>query len=111
MRLIDLDQTIFVPIVDESHGGVTYEMQMTIAEFFDKFLDGFKPEVVDAAPVIQRWISVKDRLPEAAGWYLVFYNGSQMQVAFFKGKKWPFDNHYHKVTHWMPLPKPPKEGT
>ena len=51
MRLIDLDQTIFVPVVDESHGGATYEMQMTIAEFFDKFLDGFKPEVVDAIPV------------------------------------------------------------
>lgn len=55
------------------------------------------------------WISVKDRLPESAGWYLVFYNGSNMQVAFFKGKKWPFDNHYHKITHWMPLPEPPME--
>ena len=51
MRLIDLDQTVFVPIVDESKGGVSYEMQMTLAEFFDKFLDGFKPEVVDAIPV------------------------------------------------------------
>lgn len=51
MRLIDLDQTVFVPIVDESKGGVSYEMQMTIAEFFDKFLDGFKPEVVDAIPI------------------------------------------------------------
>lgn len=55
------------------------------------------------------WISVKDRQPNVAGWYLVFYNGNKMQVAFFKGKKWPFDNHYHKVTHWMPLPEPPKE--
>ena len=51
MRLIDLDQTVFVPIVDESKGGVSYEMQMSLAEFFDKFLDGFKPEVVDAIPV------------------------------------------------------------
>ena len=56
-RLIDLDQTIFVPIVDESHGGATYEMQMTIAEFFDKFLDGFKPEVADAVPV--EWLKAK----------------------------------------------------
>ena len=63
---------------------------------------------VNAVPVVQRWISVKDRLPEVAGWYLVFYNGSAMQVAFFKGKKWPFDNHYHTITHWMPLPEPPK---
>ena len=55
MRLIDLDQTVFVPIVDESKGGVSYEMQMSLAEFFDKFLDGFKPEVVDAIPV--EWIN------------------------------------------------------
>lgn len=58
---------------------------------------------------MNEWIRVEDRLPESAGWYLVFYNGSEMQVAFFKGKKWPFDNHYHTITHWMPLPEPPKE--
>lgn len=51
MRLIDLDQTIFVPIVDESKGGVEYEMEMTIGEMFDRFLGGFQPEIVDAVPV------------------------------------------------------------
>lgn len=51
MRLIDLDQTVFVPLVDESKGGVKYEMQMTIAEVFDKFFDGFQPETIDAIPV------------------------------------------------------------
>ena len=56
------------------------------------------------------WISVKNMQPPAAGWYLVFYNGSDMDVAFFKGKTWPFDNHYHTITHWMLLPEPPKEG-
>lgn len=57
MRLIDLDQTIFVPIVDESKGGVKYEMQMTVGEMFDKFCEGFKPEVVDAIPVewLRKW--------------------------------------------------------
>lgn len=58
MRLIDLDQTIFVPIVDESKGGVEYEMEMTVGEFFDKFFDGNCPEIVDAVPV--EWI--KNRL-------------------------------------------------
>ena len=51
MRLIDLDQTIFVPIIDESKGGVSYEMQMTVEELFQKFFDGNVPEVVDAVPV------------------------------------------------------------
>ena len=49
--LIDLDQTIFIPIVDESKGGVKYELQMTVGEMFDKFCEGFRPEVVDAIPV------------------------------------------------------------
>ena len=50
MRLIDLDQQIIVPICDEEKG-MTYETSMTIAEMFDKFLDGFQPDVVDAIPV------------------------------------------------------------
>lgn len=51
MRLIDLDQPIFVPIIDESKGGVKYELQMTVGEMFDKFCEGFQPKVVDAVPV------------------------------------------------------------
>ena len=51
MKLIDLNQTIFVPIEDETQGGATYEIQMTVAEMFDKFFEGNTPEVVDAVPV------------------------------------------------------------
>lgn len=50
-RLIDLNQTVFVPVVDESKGGVTYEIQMTLAEFFEKCLPDFEPKIVDAIPV------------------------------------------------------------
>ena len=55
MRLVDLDQTIFIPVVDETHGGVTVEMQMTVGEFFGKFCKGFEPETVEAIPV--EWIN------------------------------------------------------
>lgn len=51
MKLVNLDQQIFVPVVDETNGGATYEMQMTVGEFFDKCCEGFKPETVDAIPV------------------------------------------------------------
>ncbi len=54
MKMVDLDQTIFVPVVDETHGGVTYEMQITVGEFFAKCCQGFEPEVVEAIPV--EWI-------------------------------------------------------
>lgn len=51
MCLIDLDQQVIVPIVDEMQGGVEYEQQMTLAELFVKFLPDFKPIIVDAVPV------------------------------------------------------------
>lgn len=55
MKLVDLNQTIFVPVVDETHGGVTVEMKMTVGEFFKKCCAGFEPEVVEAIPV--EWIN------------------------------------------------------
>lgn len=78
----------------------------------------------------QRWISVKDRLPEKRGFYLVYcYMHSNKVVGFapvledvdmfdFAGVKesgwYEYDGEtgYYEfmgVTHWMPLPEPPKE--
>ena len=50
MRMIDLDQKIIVPIIDEKIG-TSYEMEMTVAEMFDKFCEGLQPEVTEAVPV------------------------------------------------------------
>ena len=61
---------------------------------------------------VQEWISVKDRLPEESGGYLAYcweYDGICVlyyEVLKTKGKwrtKWKDD-----ITHWMPLPQPPK---
>ena len=57
MRMVDLDQTIFVPVMDETHGGVTVEMKMTVGEFFEKCCAGFAPEVVEAIPV--EWLQTQ----------------------------------------------------
>ena len=90
-----------IDAVDDWEGGWNPNRETVIRKYFEKL------PAVDVVPV-QQWISVKDRLPEVAGWYIVFYNESAMQVAFFKGKTWPFNNNYHTITHWMPLPEPPK---
>lgn len=57
------------------------------------------------------WISVKDRLPSddcrvlAATW--VMFNGEQMvEISSFNSGCVYFSD---KVTHWQPLPNPPKE--
>lgn len=68
------------------------------------------------------WISVKDRLPDKEGFYLVYspiqqnnhvlsvdggravHMSSDLHIDIF------FENGFLKfVTHWMPLPKQPKE--
>lgn len=65
-----------------------------------------------------QWISVKDRLPETSGRYLVHVKN----IAGYKPLKncefiaeyfwvdWIFTGwENNRVTHWMPLPEPPKE--
>lgn len=47
MKLIDLDQRVIVPVVDESRGGMRYEMQMSIGELLEKALEDFKPSAVE----------------------------------------------------------------
>ena len=80
---------------------------------------------------VQEWISVEDRLPEDSGYYLVVYrdkyNGS-ISIAFDMYVKcnvgewwesefacditkqflWAAKLQEQEVTHWMPLPQPPK---
>ena len=78
-------------------------------------------ETIDASP----WHRVEDELPKEKGWYLVYaptYRGgsssgkeSAGSVMFSKwsGKTWSIEVGYYErpncVTHWMPLPEPPKE--
>ena len=85
----------------------------------DCFPDRFADHLIDNGVTVQEWISVKDRLPEpkhefdARNWYLVaLSNGVVKELAY------EFHNHSvfgygwretaYPVTHWMPLPQPPK---
>lgn len=68
-KLVSLNQVIVVPINDEIKG-TSYEMQMTLEEFFNKFFDGFMPDIVDAVPM--EWLKNMEmdndgKLGKAAG--------------------------------------------
>ena len=66
-----------------------------------------------------KWISVKDRLPEYnddefADAVLVT-DGFVQHMAYFVGGEWRFaesgeikEPMWYRITHWMPLPNPPK---
>lgn len=64
-RLIDLNQTVFVPVVDETNDGAEYEIQMTLAEFFEKCLLDVRLEVVDAIPM--EWLEWRINHAEQEG--------------------------------------------
>ena len=65
------------------------------------------------------WVSMEDRLPDTAGEFLVVYHPcygdkvtSEIRVGIdsFRGKTTWAKRKYQRVTHWMSLPEPPKEG-
>lgn len=66
----------------------------------------------------RRWIPVTERLPENDQWVLCFmkdkafgafrvFQWNYIDWQWNDGNEWYDEN---DVTHWMPLPEPPKEG-
>ena len=87
----------------------------------DLIIQDLRRENAELKARVQEWISVKDRLPEEGEYVLCvlkgFNYGGKIQVCKFvpadKFKDKPYFEHFRNgfpsVTHWMPLPQPPKE--
>ena len=58
---------------------------------------------IEAEPVKQEWISVKDRLPEEDEEVLVYWDDG-FEIGRYVGGE------VGENIYWMPLPEPPKEG-
>ena len=64
---------------------------------------------------VQEWISVDDELPEEKVDCIVHYKHAYCDnddywaigICFYDGEKFQINPAY-KVTHWMPIPQPPK---
>lgn len=57
---------------------------------------------------MSEWISIKDKIPEKDGRYLVFEKGNYygwVGVLSLREGRWDSEN----VSHWMPLPESPHE--
>ena len=68
---------------------------------------------------VQEWISVEDRLPEYSddefADAVLVTDGFVQHMAYFVGGEWRFaesgeikEPMWYRITHWMPLPEPPK---
>lgn len=68
--------------------------------------------VLADAPTVGGWVSVKDGLPEDTKQKIVFHKRG-VSFAYFSGNYWWSSiggrHSLDTVTHWMPLPEPPKE--
>ena len=62
----------------------------------------------------QKWIPVSERLPEEMKNVLAYTDvGSFSETAHWTGYRWEKTWYFevlYGVTHWMPLPQPPKEN-
>ena len=79
--------------------------------------------LVENGVMIQRWIPVADRLPGEDGTYIVRTTSGAVTTGRFYAEMIFEPTHYRdtvyvrvagwsrnrNVTHWMPLPEPPKE--
>ena len=91
------------------------DVREKLVEVLDEFevyrSDVVAQALIESGVTVQEWISVKDRLPEMEQDVLVADNGF-IAVWTFYGDYWE-DSHgwwqeFDEVTHWMPLPEPPK---
>ena len=71
--------------------------------------------LTDHGVTVQEWIPVTERLPEESGMYIITANdGHAQRVSFVqwqkKNRMWNLTGarSYWRVTHWQPLPQPPK---
>ena len=69
--------------------------------------------LIDNGVTVQEWISVDDRLPKnGKEGVLIALRWGEVDIGWCEDGRWDseFVNEYEdgEVTHWMPLPQPPK---
>ena len=60
--------------------------------------------LIDNGVTVQEWIPVKDRLPDVGKFVLIYNEINGVRLDYHDGATFG----YYDVTHWMPLPEPPK---
>lgn len=120
-RLIDADALRYMTVAECSGHSIEYAM-------------GWKACVdwIKTLPTVGGWISVKDRLPEidervlvfGVGKYDCFIGTTQIAITHMSDRNlinchiktqpywiapWQYFLTDYEITHWMPLPEPPKE--
>ena len=103
--------------LDNSPDERLYTHAADAIEELDKQCDSIVADNVKLVEQLPRWISVSERLPEP-GYCLAYMKSGLFSDRFYINIV-EYDGHYfyedrlatERVTHYMPLPQPPKEET
>ena len=75
---------------------------------FDSCLEMIADHLISNGVTMQEWISVKDRLPEQWEEAICIAADGDMMIGKYTEWGWMFPCYFEDLTHWMPLPAPPK---
>ena len=83
--------------------------------WWEEKIKGIADHLISNGVTVQKWIPVDDRLPEEKVDCFVNYQHAYcynddywaIGICFYDGEKFQLNPAY-KVTHWMPIPRPPK---
>lgn len=86
-----------------------------IAEHYEETAMDYYKDVCYYLDRVPKWIPVTERLPEEYTRVIGFMAWKAMTAIEYQNGKWYLIDHLETlpdeaVTHWMPLPEPPKEG-
>ena len=78
----------------------------------DCFPDRFADHLIANGVTVQEWISANEPPKDTCEYWIAYKAGGDYSYStgYFDGKCWRSALTHHKipVTHWMPLPHPPK---
>ena len=106
-KYINLEELMKFPIrrnhYDKEHGNEDFICGIeTVLEYAEKL------PATENGVTVQEWISVKDRLPEQGEEAICIAADGDMMIGKYTEWGWMFPCYFEELTHWMPIPEPPK---
>ena len=75
----------------------------------DMIIQDLRRENAELKASAPKWISVDDRLPEQGEEAICINADGDMMIGKYTEWGWMFPCYFEELTHWMPIPQPPKE--
>lgn len=75
----------------------------------DMIIQDLRRENAKLRALVPQWISVDDRLPEQGEEAICIAADGDMMIGKYTEWGWMFPCYFEELTHWMPIPEPPKE--